>query len=153
MSCTSLILSLTWGGTVRRLLSTGIATVALAAGVVVSTSSPAAAETAPGCGVVAQIGATGYITVAGQTAVSVKQFKGCGKNWAYAYVWQSFRSTHGSWEIGAAVQTGSQRLGYRTSPGSEVWSDGTDTLDVCTQAYGDLRVGTSKYQGWTDTRC
>ncbi|MET7688504.1 hypothetical protein ABZT06_11065 [Streptomyces sp. NPDC005483] len=137
----------------RRLLSTTIATVALAAGVVIGTSSPAAAESAPGCSTVVQIGDTGYITVAGQTAVSVKQFKGCAKNWAYAYVWQSFRDTHGSWRIGAAVQTSSQLLGWNASTGNEVWSAGANTLNVCTQAYGELNSSGSVYKGWTDTRC
>ena len=137
----------------RRLLSTTIATVALAAGVVISTSTPAAAESAPGCGPVVQIGDTGYIKVSGQTAASVKQFKGCGKNWAYAYVWKSFRDTHSSWRISAGVETPSQVVGWNTSTGNEVWSDGANTLDVCTQAYSELNTNGIEYRGWTDTRC
>ena len=39
-----------------------------------------------------QIGATAYVTVGGQTAASVKQYKGCGKNYAYTYVWQQYRA-------------------------------------------------------------
>ncbi|MBW8818455.1 MULTISPECIES: hypothetical protein [unclassified Streptomyces] len=137
----------------KRLLSTSIATLALAAGLVISTSSPAAAESSPSCGSVVQIGDTAYIKAGGQTAVSVKQFKGCGKNWAYAYLWQSFRDTHSSWRIGAGVQTSSRVLGFNLSTGNEVWSDGTNTLDVCTQAYGVLTWNGSDYEGWTDTRC
>ncbi|MFF7646391.1 hypothetical protein [Streptomyces canus] len=137
----------------RRLLSTAIATIALAAGVVISTSSPAAAESSPGCATVVQIGDTAYVQADGQTAVSVKQYKGCGKNWAYAYVWKSFRDTHSAWQISAAVETSSQVLGERTATGSEIWSDGAATLDVCTQAYGVLHWNGSAYKGWTDTRC
>ncbi|MFF7542475.1 hypothetical protein ACFZCU_02385 [Streptomyces canus] len=137
----------------KRLLSTSIATLALAAGLVISTSSPAAAESAPGCGTVVQIGATEYIKVGGQTAASVKQFKGCAKNWAYAYVWQSFRDAQSSWRIGAGVEASSRVLGFRASTGNEVWSEGTDTLSFCTQAYGVLTWNRHDYEGWTDTRC
>ncbi|MCZ0989620.1 hypothetical protein [Streptomyces diastatochromogenes] len=138
----------------RRLLSTTVATLALAAGLVISTSSPAAAESAPGCGPVTQIGSTGYITTStGQTAASVKQFKGCGKNWAYVYVWQSFRDTYGSWKVTAWIKTSSQSVGSSTSSGSEVWSWPTDTLYVCTQGGGQLEFGSQSHYGYTDTRC
>ncbi|GLP68667.1 hypothetical protein TUSST3_52900 [Streptomyces sp. TUS-ST3] len=100
-----------------------------------------------------QIGDTEYVRADGQTALSVKQFKGCGKNWAYVYLWQNFRDTHSSWRLGAGIETSSQVLGWRTSTGNEVWSDGTDTLGVCTQAYGEMKWNGSVYRGWTDTRC
>ncbi|MFF8360082.1 hypothetical protein ACF063_42260 [Streptomyces chartreusis] len=137
----------------RRLLSTTVATLALSVGIVISTSSPAAAESAPGCGNVPQIGETAYITVDGQTAASVKQFKGCSKNWAYVYVWQGFRDSHSSWQITAAIRTSSQTTGSRTGSGNEVWSTGTNTLGVCTQAYGQLVLNGQSYKALTDTRC
>ncbi|GGT50621.1 hypothetical protein GCM10010243_31180 [Streptomyces matensis] len=137
----------------KRLLSTTLATVALAAGIVINTSSPAAAAEMPaGCSSVVQIGSTRYITVAGASVASVKQFKGCGKNWAYAYVWQSFRDAHRSWHITTWIRT-DRNLGTRTSQGVEVWSDGTNTLNVCTQASAQLSFNLGTFYGITDTRC
>ncbi|WAZ21217.1 hypothetical protein STRCI_002377 [Streptomyces cinnabarinus] len=140
----------------RRLLSTAVSTLTLAACIVIGTSSPAAAESAPGCGDVPQIGETAYITTpSGQTAASVKQFAGCGKNWAYVYVWKSFRDTWGSWKVSTAIQTSSQLLGTRSSTGSEVWSEGTNTLSVCTRAFGQIWYGNPQRDpsARTDNRC
>jgi hypothetical protein len=143
-----------YGGIMKRLLSTTVATTALAVGLVINTSSPAAAaESAPGCPSVTQIGSTGYIKSNGESVVSVKQFKGCGKNWAYAYVWKSFRDSHRSWSISAWIQAGASSEGWRSGPGIEVWSDGTHTLSVCTQALGQLRFASQTLTGHTDTRC
>ncbi|USQ87876.1 hypothetical protein NFX46_31595 [Streptomyces phaeoluteigriseus] len=139
----------------KRLLSTAFATIALAIGTVISTSSPAAAESAPGCGLVTQIGSTAYVkTSTGQTAASVKQFKGCGKNYAYVYVWDSFRDTHGSWKISAAIQTSSETLGTRSALNAgELWSGGTNTLTVCTQAVGAVVFGAESRSAATGSRC
>jgi hypothetical protein len=53
-----------------------------------------------------QIGATAYVTVGGQTAASIKQYKGCGKNYAYTYVWQQYRASHGSYQVCTSIVTG-----------------------------------------------
>lgn len=85
---------------------------------VISTSSPAAAaESPPGCIDVDQIGGTAYIKWDGQTVASVKQYKGCGKNYAYTYAWQSFRDDYSSWQVTAWINTSSNRLGLRNSTG------------------------------------
>lgn len=58
---------------------------------------------APSCSSTVQIGSTATLTVGGQTFASVKQFKGCAKNWSYVYVWAGYRSAHRSWSDCAAV--------------------------------------------------
>lgn len=90
----------------------------------------------------------------GYTAASVKQYAGCGKNFGYAYVWQSARDRYGLWKISAWINTASQTgLGKNTSTSSEVWSSGTDTLDVCTRGVGQLMVNGESYGAGTENRC
>ncbi|MGW0871563.1 hypothetical protein ACWD3Z_13870 [Streptomyces sp. NPDC002740] len=138
----------------RRFFATGLATLALAMGAVVSTSSPAAAAGAPGCSAVSQIGATAYIWVSGSVAASVKQYVGCDKNFAYVYVWQSFRTNHGSWDIAASINTSSATgLGKKWSTGIEVWSLGTNTLNVCTRGIGQIEFSNQGAEAATDNRC
>jgi hypothetical protein len=114
----------------------------LAGALFVATLSPgmAHAESAPGCGPVTQIGGTAYIDEGGGPVASVKQFKGCGKNWAYTYVWDSYHAKGYHYYITAGVLTSDGMKGYRKGRDrqQEVWSAGTDTLDVCTQAQGSL---------------
>ncbi|NKE62940.1 hypothetical protein FXN61_41960 [Lentzea sp. PSKA42] len=100
------------------------------------------AESAPGCGPVTQIGGTAYIGwEAGQKWASVKQFKGCNKNWAYVYVWDSFHNRGDNYTVSAAILTPSGSKGYKKGRNrqQEVWSEGTNTLSVCTQAQGHLQ--------------
>ena len=61
----------------------------------------AQAESAPGCSGTTQIGSTADAAYGGQTIASVKQFKGCGKNWAYVYAWQSFVDSGKSFNLQA----------------------------------------------------
>ena len=117
------------------------------------------AESAPGCGPVTQIGSTAYIDPGGGPVASVKQFKGCGKNWAYVYVWDSWMNKHRSFEVLTAIRPdGADPVGaVRARNKQEVWSKGTNTLSVCTRASGtfvDL-VGEPiyGYQEFTDKRC
>jgi len=115
---------------------------AVAAFVLAGLSSGVAhAESAPGCGPVTQIGKTAYIGwEAGAQWASVKQFKGCGKNWAYVYVWDSYHDDGHAYSVSASVLTSGGSKGYRKGGNRqrEVWSSGTDTLTVCTQAQGHL---------------
>lgn len=116
---------------------------------------PAAAhaETPPGCSSTTQIGSTAHITAGGQTFASVKQFKGCGKNWAYLYVWTAFRDSHNSWDACVAVANNSDRTLEGTQCRTktvEIWSLGTNTLSACTQAIGWIPDGPSAK---TSERC
>ena len=114
-----------------------------AAALFVSVLSPgmAHAESAPGCGPVTQIGDTAYIGwEIGARWASVKQFKGCGKNWAYVYVWDSYHNQGNDYYLTVGVETSSGTKGYKKGRNrqQELWSSGTDTLSVCTQAKGYL---------------
>ena len=140
-----------------------VSVAAVAAFVLAGMSSGVAhAESAPGCGPVTQIGTTAYIqTGAGSSSIvaSVKQFKGCGKNWAYVYVWDQYISKGRSFEIHTAIYPdGANPSGsVRQRNKQENWSKGTNTLSQCTRASGtfvDL-VNDPSY-GWqefTDKRC
>ncbi len=118
----------------------GVAAVAAALTVVGLGSGTAQAESAPGCSSTVQIGSTAYITYGGQTIASVKQFKGCNKNWAYTYVWDQFRDKHTDYTIDTYIDAGTDPLGYQVSGrgAHELWSSGTNTLGVCTQAAGSI---------------
>ncbi|KOV80080.1 hypothetical protein [Nocardia sp. NRRL S-836] len=142
--------------------TTFLAVAALLLGVV--TSGEAQAESAPGCGPVTQIGKTAYIGSGGQKWASVKQFKGCGKNWAYIYTWDS---VHGGgapytpefviiekwgneWSREPYGHAGRRDGGYRQQ---ELWSSGTDTLNTCTSAYAEWNSGAMVYRASTEIRC
>jgi hypothetical protein len=136
---------------------------AMAAPLALGISSAAHAEKAPNCSSTVQIGQTATLNVNGQTFASVKQFKGCGKNFAYLYVWQSYRASHHSWDACAGVAT-VDGSGRHLDPNDlnclgntvEVWSHGRATLSQCT-----VGVGSENGEpGWpddptvsTDVRC
>ena len=120
----------------------------------------AQAEAAPGCPGTVQIGSTAYGAYQGQDIISVKQFKGCGKNWSYVYVWESFRDRHIAYRAHTSVYTqlgdGDGSLGDVDKTGSpvELWSQGTSTLDICTQASGYVTFGNDDFaEATTDWRC
>ena len=122
------------------------------------TSAPAQAETNPACATgMTRIGTTGYIEIGGDTFASVKQFVGCGKNWGYVYVWESWRDSHSNWDICAAIAVGRSSFELRGMKcvsnvrSSSLWSYGTDTLSECTHAFGSF-YGTN-HTGRTDIRC
>ncbi|WP_157430177.1 hypothetical protein [Actinomadura oligospora] len=139
-----------------RKLTRAMFGVALAAPMTLGISTAAHAEQAPGCSSTVQIGSTAYITISGETFASVKQFKGCGKNYAYAYVWQSYRNAHSNWDICISIATvqsnGSRLLEDLRCPGQvvEAWSGGAATLDQCTVAVGWYPDVANKA---TDVRC
>lgn len=117
-----------------------VSVAAVAAFVLAGMSSGIAhAEKAPGCGTVPQIGKTAYIGwEAGQQLASVKQFVGCGKNWAYVYVWDTYHNYGNDYKVSAAILTPTATKGHKKGANRqrEVWSSGTDTVNVCTQAQG-----------------
>jgi hypothetical protein len=142
---------------IERKLGRLMAAAAIAVPMALMFGSPAQAETNPACGDVTQIGGTGHIKIGGQTFASVKQFKGCGKNWAYAYVWESWRDNHNRWDLCVSVAVG------RAAPfdladlrcedntrRAEMWSSGANTLSLCTHAVG---WWPDREHGRTDIRC
>ncbi|SER82176.1 hypothetical protein SAMN05216188_11616 [Lentzea xinjiangensis] len=133
-------------------------TVVAAAAVALTCTGTAQAETNPACpSGVTQIGATSYIKHGGTTIASVKQFKGCNKNWGYVYVWDSWRADHTDYTPYAGVQVRGAEFpsGYRAGARGqqELWSYGTDTLTKCTRGYGSIVA--QSYGGGVETeeRC
>ncbi|RDI21696.1 hypothetical protein [Lentzea flaviverrucosa] len=135
------------------------AVVLAAAALAMTFTATAQAETNPKCpSGVTQIGSTKYLKSGGETVASVKQFKGCNKNWAYVYVWDSWRAKHKDFYLRAAIwtRTGSEAIDYNggSRGQQEVWSNGANTLSQCTYAVGDVlwQSGTDLH-GSTDERC
>lgn len=127
-----------------------LAAAALAVPTALVFSAPAHAETNPHCASSVQIGATAYMTVGGQTAASVKQYKGCGKNYAYTYVWQQYRASHGAYQVCTSIVTEFTLHDLRCTNGPDVWSGGANTLAVCTLALGEITNVADKE---TEVRC
>ncbi|MUN38901.1 hypothetical protein GNZ18_20150 [Actinomadura sp. NEAU-AAG5] len=132
-------------------LSTGTLAAFLAVPAIGAIPVTAQAESAPGCRSIVQIGSTAHIRHGGQTFASVKQFTGCGKNWAYLFVWAGYRGSHRTWNACVAVADNSDRSlnGTRCRTRTkQIWSLGTRTLAHCTQAAGWIpdgpRASTSK---------
>jgi hypothetical protein len=121
------------------------------------------AERAPGCASAAQIGSTAYVKWRGDNIASVKQFAGCGKNFAYVYIWESFRATGRDWSTQTSVAVYSsasdrtpEHKGWNSDQFApvELWSKGTNTLSDCTAAYGLVSVQQAdNYTAYTGKRC
>ncbi|MFF0294548.1 hypothetical protein ACFYST_15260 [Kitasatospora sp. NPDC004614] len=121
-------------------------------------ASAAPGALAASCGSVTQIGTTAYLNVGGQTMASVKQYKGCGKNYSYLYVWQGYRDTHSSWDACTSILTGTTVRDVQCNSNMvEIWSSGADTLSECTQGMGWNGTGPLPYGNEvvakTDVRC
>jgi hypothetical protein len=121
-------------------------------------SGTAHAETVPGCASAKQIGTTGYVKYQGATIASVKQFAGCGKNFAYTWVWDSYAKSH-SYRVSnwiAVIENGEEypRGGGEATNRQELWGAGAATLNKCTRAVASVTVPGGGYvSGWTDLRC
>ncbi|WP_369247811.1 hypothetical protein [Streptomyces sp. R41] len=151
----------------KRIASAALTTFALTAATVVGMTGSASAATGPSCSDAYQIGSTGYITVDGATAASVKQYysPSCNKNYGYVYVWQSFRSAHAHWFVSASVSTTSDHISHASQGDwdvTEIWSGAASTVGVCTAGYGFLDVtnssgsssdGDHQGTGQSSTRC
>jgi hypothetical protein len=122
------------------------------------------AETPPGCASAGQIGSTAYIKFQGNNIASVKQFAGCGSNWSYVYMWESFRNSGHHWITQTAVavyssasdSTPDSHQGGRSNPydPKELWSKPTSTITKCTAAYGLVSVAQDySYNKYTGKRC
>lgn len=130
----------------RRALLVLATASALAGGAAMA--APANAEApgkgVPACGSKTQIGSKGYVRASDGTIVAtVRQYKGCGRNWAHVYAWESYRDNASQWDMRVAVAvTDSQGhprkyVGERGSGWGRtvwMWSHGTDTYSVCTRA-------------------
>jgi hypothetical protein len=145
------------GETVKFVLAAALSVALMAGGL---GAGMAQAESAPGCASTVQIGSTAYAKFQGQDIASVKQFKGCGKNWAYIYVWESFRQRGLHYLLTAAVEVNpGPNATYKGGKDKlddpvELWSAGTDTLSDCTAGYGLISLYQyDNYPAWTDTRC
>lgn len=115
------------------------------------------AETPPGCATAKKIGSTSYVKFGdGETMASVKQFAGCGKNWGYVFVWESWAAKHDLFHVTAAVVTNDNvshgkvvgRVGQR-----EVWSKPTDTVTRCTRALGRVALGEDGWSAYSSKEC
>ena len=131
------------------------AVVLAAAAIGITFAGPAHAETNPKCpSGVTQIGSTKYLKSGGATVASVKQFKGCGKNWGYIYVWDSWKSGHPNFVAGVGIATRDSDGVIDNNSGArgqqEVWSRGANTLQYCTRAYGHVSGG---HAGFTNEVC
>ncbi|MEV6825284.1 hypothetical protein [Amycolatopsis sp. NPDC051102] len=136
------------------------AVAALAVPVLVGAAGTAEASTPSGCSSVTQIGSTAYLDVDGQTMASVKQYKGCGKNYAYMYIWAGYRSTHSSWEACTSIVTGDGNTYWDAFCGGvnpvEFWSFGAASLAECTRARGwngNFPAEPGDVNAFTDVRC
>jgi hypothetical protein len=151
---------------VERRLAKAAAAGALALPMLFGLSGPAHAEVNPSCSSgVTQIGSTAYINTGGETFASVKQFKGCNKNWGYLYVWEGYRNNHSSWNACVSIATttssgsGGTIKDVRCNSGrfTELWSSGANTLSSCTVAVGWMGYGPVPYSGEptarTSVRC
>jgi hypothetical protein len=132
-------------------------TVGLAAGIALLGGAPATAETAPGCSRVTQIGATKILKGGGETIASIKQFVGCNKNYGYTFVWESWANAHRGFDAGAGlwVKGTGDLQGYNVGAKNdrEVWSDGLNTVNKCTKAYGAVGHPDRVYAADTEERC
>jgi hypothetical protein len=147
----------------KSLLRTA-AVAALAAPLLLGISTAANASTISQCTDKYQVGSTSYIPDEyGGTAASVKQFWSpmCAQNFAYVYVWQSFRDTHTSWSVdvvevyvdSAGNETVEGEQYSANTRGSDFWSHGYSGGGKCTYAYGTLFYGSHFGEAKTDTRC
>src|SRR4051794_39929421 len=83
----------------RRSLTGAAVLAAAVGGAALINPAAALASTPASCSNVSQIGSTRVLTVGGMEAASVKQYYGCGYNYAYIYVWQQYRDTHTNWDL------------------------------------------------------
>ena len=109
-----------------------------------------------------QIGATAYVDRNGAHIASVKQFYSpqCQENYAYLWVWQSYRDVTPSYDVGLGVYSYDRDavLGTVSAKGThqqEFWSRGTDTVRECTSALGAVRTPGDPLadQARTEKRC
>ncbi|ANZ42128.1 hypothetical protein BBK82_45550 [Lentzea guizhouensis] len=138
----------------KKIVAAALAAAALA----MTFTGTAQAEYNPACkSGVTQIGATKYLKHGSETVASVKQFKGCNKNYAYVYVWDSWHAKHPNNHLRAGIwtRTSDGAVDYTGHDGraQELWSRGANTLGVCTYAAGNVFGSDYSVHGSTEERC
>ncbi len=135
-----------------------IAIAAALAATLLSVGTANAAETVPGCATAKQIGTTGHLKYQDKPIASVKQFAGCGKNFPYTWVWDSYAQSNrfrvSNWI--AVIENGEEipHGGAQASMKQEVWGAGAATIDKCTRAVTSVTTPDGSYKSaWTDLRC
>ncbi|GIG58441.1 hypothetical protein Lfu02_28130 [Longispora fulva] len=124
-------------------------------------STAAHAEAAPGCSDSYQIGPTALLSWNGESAASVKQFWSprCQANFAYLYVWQSFRTNHptGNWSVNVGEiiwdDGMSGWMNYSPSRSTDFWSRAVAGLGQCTRASAAFNFNGVYGNATTDPRC
>ncbi|MDT7788512.1 MAG: hypothetical protein QOF58_6931 [Pseudonocardiales bacterium] len=134
-----------------------LAAAAVSAAVAVTLTGTAQAESNQYCGSVTQIGSTAYVKNYDTTVASVKQFKGCGKNFSYIYVWDQWIASHGrDFTLRTHIATRDNNShGYTTGARGqrELWGGPADTLDDCTRAHGEVDGSSYFLFAKTSERC
>jgi len=146
-------------------VAAGLAALALAVTPAIAAAAPVSAAAATSCSDRYQVGSTKVLPDEhGQSAVSVKQYwsPACQENFAYAYVWQSFRDSHsGTWTISVG-EIWVHSPGVETNPvansavdtrQAELWSPGFAGAGRCTYATAAVQYGNHVTDGNTDQRC
>ncbi|SDF80316.1 hypothetical protein SAMN05216553_103362 [Lentzea fradiae] len=137
----------------RKILAAGAIAAAVAS---LLGTGTAQAETNPACPSAKQIGSTVYVKNYDETVASVKQYAGCGKNYSYVYVWDSWLSSRGrDFVLTTYIESGGLTYGYKTgSRGQrELWSNAANTIDRCTRAYGEVNGSSYFLFAKTGQRC
>ncbi|MDX2645783.1 hypothetical protein PV341_19890 [Streptomyces sp. PA03-1a] len=143
----------------KRNIAAILTTLTLSVTAFLGLAAPAQAATGPSCSDAYQIGSTGYITLDGMTAASVKQYysPSCNRNYGYVFVWQQFRDAHPSWYVSTGVLVTSEQYVYAAAGADnaiEIWSGAASTANKCTEGYGYLRLtGTNNATGHSSERC
>ena len=91
----------------------------------------------------------------------MKQFAGCGKNYPYLWVWDSFYSTHRNARVGnwIAEFSGGEEIPRGGAEGvgkQELWGRAQPRCDKCTKAVATISYGSDVEDyvwGATDKRC
>ena len=134
-----------------------LAAAAVAAAASTLLSGTAHAESNQYCGSVTQIGSTAYVKNFDTTVASVKQFKGCGKNFSYIYVWDQWIASHGrDFTLRTHILTRDNNThGYKTGARGqrELWGGPADTIDDCTRAHGEVDGSSYFLFAKTSERC
>jgi hypothetical protein len=146
-------------------ISGGLAGLAVLATAMAGVAAPANAAEISACSDAYQVGGTTVVPDEhGRSALSIKQYWSprCHQNFAYAYVWQSFRSSHpGTWTVSVGeiwvqspgVETDGGHRTYSNTRQTDFWSPGFAGGGKCSYADAALFYGSYVTNGQTGQRC
>jgi hypothetical protein len=131
-----------------RLISAALACMAMIAVLLVATPASAADPLPPDCSSGYQIGSTATVKWQGATIASVKQYYSsqCRKNWAYLYIWESFRNQGYGWGTSAWISDRSGRVYGEQWVRNNInsFSARVSTVNLCTHAAAEVWVYESR---------